>query len=77
MRAPGGAMLIVPLVAFTVLAALGTFGWYGVFANHTARHAPFMMRPLAWLAILLAGYLAGMWAGRRIGVNRPRHIASR
>jgi hypothetical protein len=75
-----------------LVAALGTFGWYVIFAAHTVGHAPFMMRPLSWLAILLAGYLAWMWAERRTGgearlrspaptpsetVNRPRHIASR
>jgi hypothetical protein len=60
--------------ALLLVAALGTFGWYVIFANHTVGHAPFMMRPLSWLAILLAGYLAWMLADT---VNRPRHIASR
>ncbi|MFL6856641.1 MAG: hypothetical protein ACJ8EB_01895 [Allosphingosinicella sp.] len=46
-------------------AALGTFGWYVLFAEHTIGHAPFMMRPLSWLAIILYGYIAWMVAGRR------------
>lgn len=53
--------------AILLVAALGTFGWYVIFANHTVGHAPFMMRPLSGLAILLAGYLGWMLAGRRTG----------
>jgi hypothetical protein len=53
--------------AVLLVAALGTFGWYVIFANHTVGHAAFMMRPLSWLAILLAGYLAWILVGRRTG----------
>jgi hypothetical protein len=51
--------------ALLFAATIATLCWYLAFANHTLGHAPFMMRPLSWLAALLCGYLAWLAAAAR------------